>query len=109
MSADAAQGLSIVIPIYNECEALSRMEERLWKLKDSAPFPVEFLLVNDGSQDGSDAFLARISPQLATVLKHPQNRGYGAALKTGIHKAKYAWVCICDADETYPDEHIAPL
>jgi len=40
------------------------------------------------------------------VIHHAQNRGYGAALKTGIKAAKYDYVAITDADATYPDERI---
>lgn len=44
-----------------------------------------------------------------TLLQHRHNRGYGAALKTGIRHARYDLICITDADGTYPNERIPEL
>ncbi len=40
------------------------------------------------------------------IIHHSKNRGYGAALKTGVKSAKYNYIAITDADATYPDERI---
>jgi glycosyltransferase involved in cell wall biosynthesis len=44
-----------------------------------------------------------------TVIHHRQNRGYGAALKTGLRHAKHDLICITDADGTYPNQRIPEL
>jgi glycosyltransferase involved in cell wall biosynthesis len=44
-----------------------------------------------------------------SVVRHDSNRGYGAALKTGLRHARYEWICITDADGTYPNERIGDL
>jgi glycosyltransferase involved in cell wall biosynthesis len=63
-------------------------------------------VVDDGSQDrtAEEAALAG-----ARVLRHLRNRGYGAALKTGIVAAKYEASAITDADGTYPADQIPAM
>jgi glycosyltransferase involved in cell wall biosynthesis len=73
--------------------------------------PVELLVVDDGSRDGTAAALERIAPRHPNlrVIRHDQNRGYGAALKTGFAAARNEVVVITDADGTYPENRIAEL
>jgi glycosyltransferase involved in cell wall biosynthesis len=83
--------------------------ERLSQLELGVP--LELLVVNDGSTDGTRAVLERLLPQIPVlrVIDHPQNRGYGAALKTGFAAARHEVVVITDADGTYPEDRIADL
>ena len=73
--------------------------------------PVEILVVDDGSQDGTVPVLERIAPQYPKLrlIRHDRNRGYGAALKTGFTNARHEVVVITDADGTYPENRIAEL
>lgn len=102
-------GLSIVIPIYNEIDAVGRLRARLETVLEPCDFPVEVLLVDDGSTDGSGALLTEMESEPIRILRHPHNRGYGAALKTGISHSRMPWIAITDADDTYPDERIPSL
>jgi len=99
--------VSLVIPIYNEAASASRLAGRLEAIRARmGNTGFEVILVDDGSTDETAQQLARLQDPAVTVVRHPSNRGYGAALKTGIRVAKGAWVAITDADETYPDERI---
>ena len=102
----ASTGLSIVIPIYNELGAMENLPARLESIRSHIADPVEFILVNDGSTDGSGEALRQLSVPGLRVFDHHQNRGYGATLKTGFREASYPWIAITDADETYPDHRI---
>ena len=102
----AQSGLSIVIPIYNEVGSMDNLPERLMRIRSQIEDPVEFILVNDGSNDGSGEALKQLKIEGLLILEHTQNRGYGASLKTGMRKAAYPWIAITDADETYPDHRI---
>src|SRR5215510_10757977 len=93
--------LSVVIPVYDEAPALEETLERLGRvlravdqLKQS-----QIIVVDDGSTD--NAFERLSLPPRVEVIRHPANRGYGAALKTGILKAVHPLIMICDADGTY--------
>ena len=101
--------LTLVIPVYNEHASSQRLVARIEKVRDQIADPLECILVNDGSDDGTAEELDAIAVEWVRVLHHEENRGYGAALKTGIQAARSPWVAITDADESYPDERIAEL
>jgi glycosyltransferase involved in cell wall biosynthesis len=82
---------SIVVPAFNEELGLPTVLEELVRTCPGA----EIVVVNDGSTDGTECS-ARTFP--VTVVSHQVNRGYGAALKTGISQAKHDFVVFFDAD-----------
>ncbi|MDB5366286.1 MAG: hypothetical protein JWM77_2213 [Rhodospirillales bacterium] len=100
---------SIIVPCYNEQGAVERTLEQLTRAVRGRA--CEIILVNDGSVDGTAAILARIAAQRSDVrvYAHGSNRGYGAALKTGIRQASGELIVIIDADGSYPIEIIPSL
>ena len=101
-------GLSIIIPVYNEENAIEETIDSIINILNNANFDYEVILVNDGSTDKS---MSRIQTKLKDienffVFDHKINRGYGASLKTGINNSKYNTIAITDADNTYPNEKI---
>lgn len=101
------EAVSVVIPAYNEEGAIGDVLNTLHGVMDGCGLEHEIIIVDDGSQDETAA-IARRCPG-ATVLQHRHNRGYGAALKTGIRHARHSLICITDADGTYPNERIPEL
>jgi glycosyltransferase involved in cell wall biosynthesis len=103
-----SSGLSLVIPVFNEINGIDSSLAAIEKLIELIDFPIEVLVVNDGSSDGTEKVLNTLEKNTTDikVIHHPYNRGYGAALKTGIKNAKYNYIAITDADETYPNERI---
>jgi glycosyltransferase involved in cell wall biosynthesis len=83
--------VSIVIPAMNEEEAIG---EVVTQLRAAATWR-EVLVIDDGS---SDATSARATTAGARVVRHPYNKGNGAAVKTGIRSAEGDYVLIIDAD-----------
>jgi glycosyltransferase involved in cell wall biosynthesis len=67
---------------------------------------MEIVVVNDGSSDKTSE-IARTLP--VTLIEHEQNRGYGAALKSGLQRARHDYIVIADADGTYPLEDLPRL
>ncbi len=104
-----ARGVTLVVPAYNEESAIEGVVERLAGLKLGVP--IELIVVDDGSHDGTAGVLARIAPRfpLLRIVRHEVNKGYGASLKTGFANASHAVVVITDADGTYPEDRIADL
>src|SRR5207244_9158120 len=98
--------LTIVIPAYNEEVAIQAVIAELRELLERRGLRVEIVVVDDGSRDHS-ADRARAAG--ARVIRHRSNRGYGAALKTGIAAATHEVIAITDADGTYPADALLPL
>lgn len=99
--------LSIIVPAYNEEDAISETISNINRILTDRKISFELLIVDDGSTD-STLEMAKKS-EVAKVIKHPINKGYGAALKTGILNARGDWILIIDADGTYPVETIPTL
>lgn len=100
-------GVSVVVPAYNEEHGLRAVLEQLQQVMAASGFASEIIIVDDGSEDATAAACAGFDG--VTVLRHGLNRGYGAALKTGIRHARHDVICITDADGTYPNERIPEL
>jgi len=95
---------TILIPAYNESKGIGYT---LKQIKDiSKDINCEIIVVDDGSTDGTSSIVESYGIR---VIKHSHNRGYGAALKTGIKNSSYDIICITDADGTYPNESIPYL
>ncbi len=97
--------LSIVVPAYNETGGIRPTLEQLAEAVSGVD--CEILVVDDGSDD--DTAAQAESCGAVRVLRHDVNRGYGAALKTGIRNARADVICITDADGTYPNDRIPEL
>jgi glycosyltransferase involved in cell wall biosynthesis len=65
------------------------------------PIDLEIIVVDDGSADGTDRVLAAIEDSTVRVVRHPVNRGKGAAVRTGIAAARGDLVLVQDADLEY--------
>jgi glycosyltransferase involved in cell wall biosynthesis len=102
------RAVSVLVPAYNEVRGIRPVLTSILQTLNALPaVTFEILVVDDGSTDGTRE-AARDLPGV-TVLRHDSNRGYGAALKTGLRHARYEWICITDADGTYPNERIGDL
>jgi glycosyltransferase involved in cell wall biosynthesis len=88
--ADASE-TSVVIPAFNEAASIG---EVVRDLAATAPWR-EILVVDDGSSDDTGTQAAAAG---ARVLRHPYNKGNGAAVKTGIREATGAYILIADGD-----------
>lgn len=103
--------LSVVIPAYNEENGISEIANRVLaveaSLKSAGVEKLELLVVDDGSRDKT-AEVASSIPGVC-LIRHPKNKGYGAALKTGFSKASGELIGFLDADGTYPPEYFPQL
>lgn len=100
--------LTVVIPVYNEAQTLRTSVERL--LKSKLPLPVEVVIVDDGSTDGSAGTISDlVSSGAVRIVRHERNAGKGAAVRTGIEEASGDVLTILDADLEYAPDDYAQL
>ena len=105
------QSLSVFFPAFNDEGSIALMVEKALALLPQFTDDYEVIVVNDGSSDGTAAVLeelARRVPRLR-VIHHPQNRGYGGALRTGFLNATKEWVFYTDGDAQYDVNELARL
>jgi glycosyltransferase involved in cell wall biosynthesis len=98
--------VSVVIPAFNEEQGVGPVVVELLETLGRQGLEAEIIVVDDGSTDKTAAAAAAAG---ARVLRHRSNRGYGAALKSGISAASNDYVVITDADGTYPSKYIPEL
>lgn len=103
--------LSIVIPIYNEQEVLPILHQRLNTFFSSWTGGVEFVLVNDGSSDGTFEYLSQwaANDPRVNVIHMPINIGHQKAILSGMAQAKNEVILSMDADLQDPLEIIPKL
>jgi len=99
--------VSVVVPAYNEAAGLQQDLQRILDVLASQDVEYEVIVVDDGSEDETAQIASAIDG--VRLLQHPRNRGYGAALKTGIRHARGDIIVITDADGTYPASYIPTL
>jgi len=99
--------VSVVVPAYNEEGAVGEDLRRIIEVMEGGSWPYEVVVVDDGSEDGTADRAGEVRG--VRLVQHGRNRGYGAALKTGIRHARGEIIVITDADGTYPPEYIPRL
>jgi len=102
-------GLSLIVPVYNEIEGIKTSLEFFLSIFSKSKIPFELIFINDGSNDGTrdiiEKFIKKNKNKInLKLINHNINRGYGAAIKTGIVNSKYSIIGITDADNTYPND-----
>jgi SAM-dependent methyltransferase len=102
--------LSVVVPFYNELRTLPTVIERLLKVDfGKLGLETELIFVDDGSTDAGRSVLDPLPRDDVRVIVHPQNRGKGAAVKTGLEAATGDILCIQDADLEYDPRDLPAL
>lgn len=96
--------ISIIMPVYNEEKGVSDAVKGVIAEFQKIGANFELIVINDGSTDKSAEVLAKING--IKLINKKINKGYGAALKSGIRHASGNWIFIIDADQSYPAKSI---
>jgi dolichyl-phosphate beta-glucosyltransferase len=96
--------LSVVIPLYNETKRLARSAPALIDYFSAQQYTFEFVLVDDGSSDGTANMARELFAPVANlkVIESTPNRGKGHAVKVGMLAARGKYRLFCDADLSTP-------
>ena len=108
---ESLKSLSIFFPAYNDAATIPSMVISAFLTVQRITNDFEIIVVNDGSKDHTAELLnelQRLYPQVR-VITHPQNRGYGAALRTGFSSASKEWVFYTDGDAQYDPRELVKL
>lgn len=103
---EVERGISVVVPAFNEEASVGAEVEAIRQAMSRNGTPFEIIVVDDASTDRTSIVAMGNG---ARVFRHMENRGYGAAIKTGIRGALYDTIVITDADGTYPADQIPHL
>ena len=109
------QQISIVLPAYNEEESLPVAVRRALEVVPELASDFEIVIVDDGSTDGTREVALELIREFHPTVRlaaHPENRGYGAALRTGFALARFDLVFYTDSDNQFDISdlrHFLPL
>lgn len=103
---NAHNDVTVIIPAYNE---QSGIEKTLNELFDyTLKLRWRLLVIDDGSTDNTSRICNDLYPKVETIT-HPYNKGYGAALKTGILSSETEYIALYDADGQHNAEDLVKL
>jgi glycosyltransferase involved in cell wall biosynthesis len=96
--------ISFVLPAYNEQDNIPKSVDNAFNFLSNNFSDFEIIVVDDGSKDNTPAICQDLLWQYKDkiiILRHPQNKGYGAALRTGLFSAKKDLVFYTDSDNQF--------
>jgi glycosyltransferase involved in cell wall biosynthesis len=104
----------VVVPVYNEAATIQRACAEIANAVERYPGRARVIAVDDGSVDDSAAIMERLSDRLEVleVVRHEENSGYGAALRTGARRAQdlgLDFVAFMDSDLTNPPSDLLKI
>jgi len=104
-------GLSLVLPAHNEEANIAHVVGDALTVLPDFTDDVEIIVVDDGSRDGTRRIVEALANDHPSVrlVSHPVNRGYGAAVTTGIEASTKPYVMFMDADRQFRIEDLADL
>lgn len=103
--------LSVIVPCYNEEDNFPRYQKELYPylndiVKKKKIKNYEIIIIDDGSSDGTYKLAKELFKKNTRVVRHPENRGLGAAVRTGIENAEKELTLVIDADLTFHPRYI---
>jgi len=104
----AIDKLSVFLPAYNEEKMLAKTTKNVDGVLRKIAGDYEIIIINDGSKDKTGEIAEKLAWQnkKIKVIHHSPNRGYGAAVKSGLYAARFPWIVLIDADGQFDFKEI---
>ena len=111
MPAERLRSLSAFFPVHDEEDNVVPMAEAVLAVLPDVADVWELVIVDDGSRDATGARAAALAAARGNVrvVHHPTNRGYGAAIRSGLAAARHEWVFYTDGDRQFDPRQITRL
>jgi glycosyltransferase involved in cell wall biosynthesis len=101
--------ISVILPARNDAAHAADVLTRWFTQLDSLQREYEVLLIDDGSSDGTADAARTLNHPRVGVLRHPDPRGFGAALRTGLAAAQFPLLVVAPADLQYDPAQLPQL
>lgn len=95
--------ISVFFPVYRDERTVRTVTEKALAVLREVANQYEVVIIDDGSPDRAGEIadeLAREYPEVS-VVHHKKNLGYGAAIREGLARCRYEWICFTDGDDEY--------
>ncbi len=101
--------ISFFYPCHNEEKNIEKLIEQTYQFAKNHFEKFEIIVVDDGSKDRTAEIVTGLTKKYSEVrlIQHPKNKGYGAALITGFHAAKYEYIFYTDGDGQFVIDELA--
>src|SRR5699024_8428499 len=112
MVVSRIESLSVFFPAYNDAPSLPKLIGSTFAVLEEWVDDYEVIVVNDGSFDNTAEVLSQLQLQYGPrmrIITHPENRGYGGALRSGFASATKEFVFYTDGDGQYDPSEIPNL
>lgn len=95
--------VSLFFPVFRDERTVGTVTEKALAVLREVADRYEVIIVDDGSPDRAGELADQLAAKYpeVTVVHHPHNLGYGAAIRTGLAHCKYEWICFTDGDDEY--------
>jgi len=101
--------VSIVIPAFNEAARIGDSITRIQKFIEAAAFPVDVIVVDDGSSDATSDIVRSFRHQWLRLICNDENHGKGYSVRQGFLNASGVYVLFTDADLSAPIDELNKL
>jgi dolichol-phosphate mannosyltransferase len=107
--ASRPTAITVVVPTYREVLNIPHLVARLGALRDASAIDLELLLMDDDSQDGSEALVNAMALPWVRLITRTANRGLSLAVLEGLQRSTRDTLIVMDADLSHPPEKIPEL
>ena len=95
--------VSLFFPVFHDERTVRTVTEKALAVLRDVANNYEVVIVDDGSPDRAGEIADELAGEYpeVTVIHHPENLGYGAAIRSGLGHCQYEWICFTDGDDEY--------